>query len=219
MNIGILGAGKVGMAIARTAIRAGHTVSIAGSGSPDDIALLVQVLAPGATARTSLETVTGSDIVVLSIPSPKYRTLDAALLAGRIVIDAMNYWPDTDGVVADFEGDASSSEVIAGHLKGTRLVKTLNHIGYHDLETDGIAAGAASRRALAVVSDDVDAARTVAGLIETFGYDPVIASPLRAGAALQPGTVIFSGPLTANQVAAALIAEGADVASTPAHSG
>ncbi|MGW3134262.1 NADP oxidoreductase, partial [Streptomyces sp. NPDC001123] len=71
------------------------------------------------------------------------------LLVGKIVIDAMNYWAPTDGEVNDFENDPrTSSEVIQAFLTGSRLVKSLNHIGYHELEEDGQEPGTPGRRAL-----------------------------------------------------------------------
>lgn len=201
MRIAILGAGKVGTAIARTALEADHDVRIAGSGSPDSIRLLIDVLAPGAIATTAEEAVQGADLVVLSIPVTKHRTLDAAALQGRVVIDAMNYWPDTDGHATEFtDTDQTSSEIVAAHLAGAQLVKTLNHIGYHELESDGKPPSNPNRRALAVVSDHPEAARNVAEFIDSIGYAPVVAGPLALGRELQPGTEMFGTTLTITEM-------------------
>lgn len=205
MNVTILGAGKVGTAIARTAMRAGHSVRIAGSGDPSAIELLVQVVAPGAVADTAAHALEHADLVVLSLPITKHRSLDPQLLAGHIAIDAMNYWPDTDGYDPDFaDSDSSSSHVVAGHLAASRLVKTLNHIGYHELETDGRPEGTSGRRALAVVSDDAAAAAVVARFVASLGYDAVVRNNLFFGEALEPGTPIFGGRMTAAEIANAL---------------
>ena len=191
--LGILGAGRVGTAIARQAMRAGYEVAIAASGDPADIELIVEVMAPGARAVTAAEAARASDLVVLAVPLRRYVTLDPAMLAGRVVVDAMNYWAETDGHLPALETARSSSEMVADHLTGARLVKTLNHIGYHELETDHAPAGAPGRRALAVAGDD-DAARAgVMDLIDRLGYDAVDAGPLAAGVALEPGTEIFTG--------------------------
>lgn len=210
MRVTILGAGKVGTAVARTALRAGHTVRIAGSGEISAIDLLVRVVAPGAIADTTAHALEDAEVVVLSIPVIKYRSLNPELLAGHVVIDAMNYWPDTDGHDPDFvDSDLSSSEVVAGHLDRSRVVKTLNHIGYHELETDGSPETAHARRGLAVVSDDMGAAEAVADFVSSLGYDPVIGSRLELGKALEPGAPIFGSWMTAEEVAKAMDAYAA----------
>ncbi|MGO4690419.1 NADPH-dependent F420 reductase [Glaciibacter sp. 2TAF33] len=196
-TIGILGAGRVGSAIGRTALAAGFKVTMAASGAAEDIQLLVDIVVPGARAMTAADAVASADVVIVAVPLHKYRTVSPEMLAGKIVIDTMNYWAPVDGTLDDFEaGSRTSSEVIADHLAASRVVKTLNHIGYHELESDNTPSGTAGRRALAVASDDTDAAMTVVGIIDRFGFDPVYSGPLATGAAFEPGTVIFGGPHT-----------------------
>lgn len=191
-TIGILGAGRVGTAIARAAVGAGYPVNIAASSGAEDIALIVEIMAPGATAMTAADVAASADIVVLAIPLHKYRSLEAELLSDRVVIDAMNYWEPTDGTMRDFADEKrGTSEVVAEHLAHSRVVKSLNHIGYHELEQDALPAGHPRRRALAVASDDADAAQRVMRFIDALGYDVVNAGPLASGRALQPGAVIF----------------------------
>lgn len=190
-TIGILGAGRVGSAIARRALDVGYEVNIAASGPASEIDLLVDVVVPGARAMTAADAVAGADLVILAIPLHKYRTVPSDMLAGKIVIDAMNYWEPTDGRTDDFETGARSSEVIRDHFAAARVVKTLNHIGYHEIETDARPLGHDERRALAVVGDDEDAVGTVAEVIERLGFDAVPLSGLSAGTALEPGGAIF----------------------------
>jgi predicted dinucleotide-binding enzyme len=174
LTLGILGAGRVGTSVARAALKVGYNVNIAGSGPASNISLIVEVVVPGARAVDAAEAVATADIVVLALPLHKYRSIDPALLAGKIVIDAMNYWSPIDGIQDEFEV-GTSSETIADFLLGARLVKTLNHIGYHDLEADDLPAGSPQRRALAVASDDAEAAELVMAFIDHLGYDPVYA--------------------------------------------
>ena len=207
-TIGILGAGRVGSAIARTALRAGYAVHIAGSGPAADIQLIVDIVTPGAVAMTSAEVAATADLVVLAVPMHKYRSVDPTTLAGRLVLDTMNYWQPIDGQLDEFAGDPrGSSEVVAEYFAGARLVKTLNHIGYHDLETDARPAGAADRHALAIAGD-ADAASVVAEVIERFGFDAVYAGPLEAGVAFEPGSPVFGGRHTAAELRAELDAAG-----------
>jgi 8-hydroxy-5-deazaflavin:NADPH oxidoreductase len=192
-TIGILGAGRVGTATARQALTAGFEVLIATSRPPAEIEMLVDVVVPGARAVSAETAAREGDIVILAIPLPKYRTLRPEQLAGKIVIDAMNYWPPTDGVVEEFEGPSASSEVVQRHLPATRLVRALNHIGYHELEEDGRPRGHPGHRALAIAGDDEEARRLVARVNERLGYDPVDAGPHAAAREFEPGTAIFEG--------------------------
>jgi 8-hydroxy-5-deazaflavin:NADPH oxidoreductase len=205
-TVGILGAGRVGTAVARQALKAGYQVKIATSKPAPEISLLVEIITPGAVAVDAAEAA-AADLVVIAVPLHKYRTLNPGLLAGRTVIDAMNYWAPTDGEVDDFENDPrTSSEIIQDFLPGANVVKSLNHIGYHELEEDGQEPGAPGRRALGLAGDDDDAKTLVAGFIDRLGYDPVDAGPLSAGRAYQPGTEIFNGSHTAVQLRTLLAA-------------
>ena len=103
-GIAVLGAGHVGPVIARVAVEAGYPVSIAASGDPESIELITQVLVPGAKARWAADAVAEADIVVMAIPLHKFATLDPALVAGKLVIDVMNYWPPVDGIQEMFSG-------------------------------------------------------------------------------------------------------------------
>jgi 8-hydroxy-5-deazaflavin:NADPH oxidoreductase len=205
-TVGILGAGRVGTAVARQALKAGYRVKIATSKPAPEISLLVEIITPGAVAVDAAEAA-AADLVIIAVPLHKYRTLNPGLLAGRTVIDAMNYWAPTDGEVDDFENDPrTSSEIIQDFLPGANVVKSLNHIGYHELEEDGQEPGAPGRRALGLAGDDDDAKTLVAGFIDRLGYDPVDAGPLSAGRAYQPGTEIFNGSHTAVQLRTLLAA-------------
>jgi 8-hydroxy-5-deazaflavin:NADPH oxidoreductase len=199
-TIGILGAGRVGSAIARTALTAGYAVNISGSGPGSDIDLLVDIVVPGARAMSAADAVANADLVIVAVPLHKYRTVSPALLAGKIVIDTMNYWEPIDGRLDDFTTDArTSSEIVRDYFAGARVVKTLNHIGYQELETDSRTAGHERRRALAVAGDD-NAASVVAGLIDRFGFDAVYSGPLETGTAFEPGTAVFGGRHTADEL-------------------
>ncbi|WP_449374469.1 NADPH-dependent F420 reductase [Arthrobacter psychrolactophilus] len=205
-TIGILGAGKVGTGVARQALLAGYRVLIAGSGDPKKIDLIVSVMAPGAVAVTAEQAMAEADLVVLSVPLHKFRTLDPAGLNGKHVLDTMNYWRDTNGDMPELADAPSSSEMVLAHIPGARLAKSLNHIGYHELELDARAAGSADRRALAVSTDDDETRALALEFVERLGFDAVDAGPLRNGTAFEPDTPIFTGSYAAPALEAELLA-------------
>jgi predicted dinucleotide-binding enzyme len=195
-RIAVLGAGHVGPVIARAALHAGYQVGIAASGDPENIALIANVLAPGAEPRSAADAVEAADIVVLSIPLHKFATFDPSLVGGKLVVDAMNYWPPIDGLQGLFENrQFGSSEIVAQRLSGSTIVKTLNPIGYHDLEDGRRPAGSPERSALGVAGDDAGAVDAVAEVIERIGYDAVRLDSLRAGRVLEPGGPVFGASL------------------------
>jgi 8-hydroxy-5-deazaflavin:NADPH oxidoreductase len=194
-RLAVLGAGHVGPVIARLAIKAGYPVAIATSGDPEDIALITELLIPGAQPRWAIDAVEDAGIVVLAMPLHRFLDVDPGPLSGKLVVDAMNYWPASDGVLSVL-GEGASSELVARRLAGSAVVKTLNHIGYHELEDRARPAGAPDRRAVGVAGDDPAAVAAIAGLVDRIGYDPVRLDRLRAGRVLQPGGPVFGAVLT-----------------------
>jgi len=147
---------------------------------------------------------------VLAIPLHKFAPFDPALVAGKLVVDTMNYWPPGDGVKQLFEDrQYSSREIVEHRLARSAIVKTLNHIGYHELEDGRRPVGSPERRALGIAGDDPEAVDVVAEVIERIGYDPVRLDSLSAGRLLEPGGPIFGASLRRGDFELALHAKAA----------
>ena len=105
-RLGILGAGHIGPVVARLALSAGYPVDIAASGDPEDIALITEFVVPGARPRWASDAAADADIVILAMPLHRFLDVDPGLLKGKLVVDAMNYWPASDGRLPVFEDTA-----------------------------------------------------------------------------------------------------------------
>lgn len=192
MKIGIIGSGMIGETAARLFVKAGHEIAISNSRGPESLKELVRELGPQARATHVEDASAFGEVVLLAVPLKAYRSLPRAQLSGKIVIDAMNYYPQRDGQI-DFKGHASS-EFVAQHLPGARIVKAFNTLYFVPLGKEGKpGAPPEDRLVLFVAGDDAEAKQTVSRLIDQIGFTPIDTGRLATGGKRQqPGTAIYN---------------------------
>jgi 8-hydroxy-5-deazaflavin:NADPH oxidoreductase len=188
-TIGLIGAGHIGSQIARLAVRSGYDVVVSNSRGPETLSSLVAELGARARAGTPLDAAKAGDIVVVTIPLKNYQSVPAEPLAGKIVIDTNNYYPQRDGHIPELDSESTTTaELLQAHLPKSKVVKAFNHIYAAELTTDGRPAGTPNRRALVIAGDDPAAKATVTRLLDEFGFDTVDAGPLAEGWRIQRDT-------------------------------
>jgi predicted dinucleotide-binding enzyme len=188
-TIGLIGAGHIGSQVARLAVANGYNVVISNSRGPETLASLTKELGPKARAATPAEAASAGDIVVVTIPLKAIATVPVPPLAGKIVIDTNNYYPQRDGHIAELDNETkTTSELLQEHLPKSKVVKAFNHIYAAELTTHGQPAGSANRRALVIAGDDGAAKAEVTQLIDQFGFDVVDAGPLKESWRIQRDT-------------------------------
>lgn len=183
-RIGFVGAGFIGRALGRLMVQRGLAVMLSNSRGPQTLGSTRASV--GCEVGSVEEACAFGEIVVLAIPFGLIPTLSAAPFAGKIVIDANNYYPDRDGRIAALdERRTTTSEIVARHLAGARVVKAFNAILERDIVKDAlpnVAPGTPGRRALPIAGDDAPAKALVAALHDHLGYDVVDAGALAQGA-------------------------------------
>jgi predicted dinucleotide-binding enzyme len=198
MKIGIIGAGHIGSTTAKLFVDAGHEVAISNSRGPETLHDVVAALGPKAHAATPADAARFGEVVLMAIPLKDYTTLPVEELRGKIAIDAMNYYPDRDGHYAQLDsGKLASSEMVAAHLAGARVVKAFNTIWFEHLKTLGRKSSPLDdRRAIFVSGDDAEAKHVVSALIEDIGFGPYDLGSLHDSLQQQPDTAVYNRDVT-----------------------
>ena len=200
-TIGFIGAGNIGSQLARLAVAHGYDVVISNSRGPETLTALITELGPKARAATVVDAAKAGDMVVVTIPLKHYRTVPVEPLAGKLVIDTMNYYPQRDGRIEELDNESTTtSELLQAHLPTSKVVKAFNHIYAAQLTTDGRPSGAKDRRALVIAGNDPGTKATVTRLLDEFGFDVVDAGPLKEGWRIQRDTPGYGPRRSAEQL-------------------
>jgi predicted dinucleotide-binding enzyme len=200
-TIGLIGAGHIGSQVARLAVANGYQVVLSNSRGPETLARLVKELGPSARAGTTVEAARAGQLVVVTVPLKAYRDVPVEPLAGKIVIDTNNYYPERDGHIRALDDETTTtSELLQAHLPTSKVVKAFNHIYAAELTQHGQPRGTPGRRALAIAGDDAAAKAAVTELIDRFGFDVVDVGPLSEGWRIQRDTPGYGPRRTAEEL-------------------
>jgi predicted dinucleotide-binding enzyme len=204
LKIGIIGAGHIGGTLAKLWVAAGHEVLVS-SRHPDQLAPLVKELGPKARAGTPAEAATFGDVVLISVPYgalPQVgRDLKAAL-AGKIVLDTGNPYPERDGDMALEARRKGTGVASAEYLPGVRLVRAFNAINWKSLGSEAHRKGASV--AIPLAGDDAEALKVARDLVRDAGFEPVVVGGLARAREFDVGTPVYTKLLTAPELKKAL---------------
>lgn len=206
MRIGIIGSGHIGATLARHFVRAGNQVAVSNSRGPQTLTELADELGPDGAAMTALEAADFGEVVVVSVPFGRYRELPTEGTAGKVLVDTCNYYPGRDGHFPELDTDqTTSSELIAAHFPGARVVKAFNAMYWNHLRDRGRPLGDPERLGIPISGDDPAAKDTVTTLVDQIGFDAVDAGSLAEGGRKhQPGTSVYTVDLPTNELYARL---------------
>lgn len=200
LKIGIIGAGKIGGTLAALWVKAGHEVLIS-SRHPEELKPLAQSLGAKAHVGTPREAAMFSDVVLISIPYgalPQVGKDLAHELAGKIILDTGNPYPERDGDMALEARRKGTGVASAQYLPGVRLVRAFNAISYKDLA--GQAHRAGEPVAIPLAGDDSRALAVASQLVKDAGFEPVVVGPLSSAKLFDVGTPVYVQLLTAKQL-------------------
>jgi predicted dinucleotide-binding enzyme len=176
-SVGIIGAGRLGQAMARTALRAGRRVVIANSRGPGSLTSVVTPLGEGVSPGTA-DDAAAAGIVVIAVPWDRVpEAVQGLAWSGQVVIDATNDW------AADDLHGRTSSELVADLVPAARVVKAGNTLGAEVLGSDPQEAG--GRRVIFVSGDDADAKADVVAVFQDAGFATIDLGNLATGGAMQ----------------------------------
>jgi 8-hydroxy-5-deazaflavin:NADPH oxidoreductase len=188
MSIAIIGAGNVGMALARALIAGGETV-VFGVPDPAKYRSAVAGLGAAASVGAPAAAISAAELVILAVPYAAAAGVAAAIpdWGGKILVDATN--PIAPGLAGLSLGTTTSgAEQIALAAKGARVVKAFNTTGAENMANSRYQGG---RVLMPVCGDDAAARTRVLALASLIGLDAVDCGALQAARYLEPFAMLW----------------------------
>ena len=188
LKIGIIGTGHIGGTLAKLWAKAGHELLIS-SRHPEELQDLARSLGPKVKAGPPREAAVFGEVVLISIPygaTPQVGRDLKTELAGKIVLDTGNPYPNRDGDMAVEARRKGTGVASAEFLPGVRLVRAFNAIGSGDLSDEAHRKG--ERVAIPLAGDDAEALAVAERLVRDAGFDPVVVGPLSRAKEFDVGT-------------------------------
>jgi 8-hydroxy-5-deazaflavin:NADPH oxidoreductase len=204
LKIGIIGTGNIGGALATHWAKAGHELVISGLDA-EALKPLAAQLGSKVRVGTPREAAAFGSVVLVSVPYkalPQVGADYAAELAGKVVIDTGNPYPQRDGEMAEEARKVGTGVSSKRYLPGVRLVRAFNAISAVNLRELGNQP--APKASIPLAGDDAEALRIASRLVRDTGLDPVVVGGLDQAKRFDVGTDVYVKVLTAAQLRAAL---------------
>ena len=200
LKIGVIGAGRIGGTLASLWVKAGHEVLLS-SRHPDQLQDLARSLGPKARVGTPREAATFGEVVLISVPYgalPQIGRDLAKELAGKVVLDTGNPYPERDGDMALEARRKGTGVASAEFLPRVRLVRAFNAIGHRSLRSEAHRTG--EPVAIPIAGDDERALSVAARLVRDAGFEPVVVGPLVRARLFDVGSPVYTEVLTAKEL-------------------
>lgn len=189
MKVGIIGSGVVAQALGAGFLKHGHQVAL----GTRDPAKLKDWAAKhkGATVKSFAEAAAFGEIVVLAVAGEvaleALKLTGAGGLAGKTVIDACNPiggGPPVNGVLSYFTPQNESlMERLQKAYPAAHFVKAFNSVGHGQMINPQFAGGKPS---MFICGDDAGAKKTVAQILDQFGWETEDMGAVEAARAIEP---------------------------------
>ena len=203
MKIGVIGAGRIGSLVGRLWVRAGHVVMFS-SRHPEQLAGLAAEVGSGASVGTPADAAAFGEVLLISVPyvtMPDLGRSLAAAIAGKVVLETGNVYPQRDGEVAREVLDSGLGTGVwsARYLPGARVVRAFNTVWDQTL-TKAIAEGTGDRIGIPLAGDDPAALDTAAALVRDAGFTPVVVGGLDQAKTFDAGAAVFNTGMSADEI-------------------
>lgn len=194
-RIGFIGTDPIVMTLASLTVKAGYAVTVSALDGEGSVAGLAALLGCGSREASAEECAKECEMIVVSIPIEKYKQLPADALAGKIVVDTCNYFPQINGKISQIDsGELASSEMLQDFLADAKVVKAFHNIDRWHLSSGARPFGSPDRWSLPIAGDDDAACAFVARWMGMTGFDPVFCGHLSETWRIQAGMPIFILP-------------------------